>query len=291
MFKEPTQEFHRCYISAPYGLDLGSLPVILRQRQIAWNWASDDVRGELGHATGIKQCDFVVAILNGSKSDHRVFYELGVAEGLSKPIFVIAINKRVSAFARTKFAVATVGLHEEKALGFQLDLFLATPHESIFDRSKKSFASSTPFTPKLLHEDTASLEGSELAKRIYEVIDEAGGSSIVEPRNALDLGIPDLLMWLPLQEPALLDPAVIELKTTSTVQIAKNVEKQTLRYMQAGGIQSAILLTPDRAPPSFRSTVPHFFWLSVNQFVDLIQSGELGTHLRHLRNRTAHGMP
>ncbi|MGR9228385.1 nucleoside 2-deoxyribosyltransferase [Rhizobium leguminosarum] len=291
MFKEPPRRFHRCYISAPFGIDLGSLPVLLGNRQIAWNWAVPDIPGELGYATGIKRCDFIIAVLDGSRSDHRVLYEMGVAEGLGKPIFVVAINKRANTFATSKFAVATVGLNEANALAFQLDLFLSTPHESIFVRGKQSSAPSTRVTPKVARGGIATLEGFALEKRIFDEIIEAGGSAIAEPRNDLDLAAPDLLMWLPLQEPALLDPAVIEVKATATVQIAKNVERQLLPFMQAGGIQSAILLTQDGAPRTFRSTVPYFFWLSIDQFVGLIQSGNLGAHLRHLRNRAAHGMP
>ncbi len=291
MFKEPPRKFHRCYISAPFGIDLGSLPILLGQRQIAWNWAAADVPGEVGYATGIERCDFVIAVLDGSRSDHRVLYEMGVAEGLGKPIFVVAINKRPNTFATSKFAVATVGLDEAVALGFQLDLFLSTPHESIFIRAKQSSELSPPVTPKVAREGIATLEGFALEKRIFDEIIQAGGSAIAEPRNDLKLAAPDLLMWLPLQEPSLLDPAVIEVKKTATVQVVKNLERQLLPFMQAGGIQSALLLTQDGPPPKFRSTVPYFFWLSVNQFVDLIRSGNLGTHLRHLRNRAAHGMP
>lgn len=64
MFKEPPRRFHRCYISAPFGIDLGSLPSLLGQRQIAWNWAAADVPSELGCARGIERCDFVVADLD-----------------------------------------------------------------------------------------------------------------------------------------------------------------------------------------------------------------------------------
>lgn len=291
MFKEPPRRFHRCYISAPFGIDLGSLPVLLGQRQIAWNWAAEDVPGELGYATGIERCEFVIAVLDGSRSDHRVLYEMGVAEGLGKPIFVVAINKRPNTFATAKFAVATVGLNEADPLGFQLDLFLSTPHEGIFIRGKQSSEPSPPVTPKVAPGGIATFQGFALEKLIFDEIIEAGGSAIAEPRNDLNLATPDLLMWLPRQEPSLLDPAVVEVKTTATVHIAKKLEKKLLSFMQAGGIQSAILLTQHGVPPTFRSTMPYFFWLSIDQFVGLIQSGNLGAHLRLLRNRAAHGMP
>ncbi|MFC3706219.1 nucleoside 2-deoxyribosyltransferase [Devosia honganensis] len=132
MFTEPPRPFHRCYISAPFGIDLGSLPILLGQRQISWNWAAPDIPGELGYASAIQRSEFVIAVLDGSRSDHRVLYEVGVAEGMGKPIFMVSIRKRTNTFAISKFAVATVGLHEAGALGFQLDLFLSAPHESIF---------------------------------------------------------------------------------------------------------------------------------------------------------------
>ncbi|KQV28202.1 hypothetical protein ASC97_07635 [Rhizobium sp. Root1203] len=291
MFKEPLRRLHRCYISAPYGIDLGSLPVLLGERQIGWNWASEDVPGELGYVKGIERCDFVLAVLDGTKSDHRVLYEMGIGEGLGKPIFVVALNKRVNSFAMSKFSIATVGLGEAAALAFQLDLFLSTPHETIFTRELPSPSHARPVVPKIERSGAGAARGSALEQRVYEIIIGAGGSAIVEPKDDAGAAAPDLLMWLPHQEPSLLDPAVIEVKLSGTHQIARTVERRLLSFMQAGGVQSALLLTADEPVPRFRSIAPNFFWLSVDDFERLILEGHLGFHLRGMRNRAAHGAP
>lgn len=290
MFTEPPRRLHRCYISAPFGINLGSLPILLGQRQIGWNWAAPNIPGELGYATAIQQSDFVIAVLDGSRSDHRVLYEVGVAEGVGKPVFVVSIRKRTSAFAVSKFAVATVGLHEAQALGFQLDLFLSTPHESIFIKGSQP-PPSAPVATVVKHEGPVAMEGATLERFVFGEILLAGGTAIAEPRSNAETAAPDLVMWLPTQEPVLLDPAMIEVKAKATAQVARNVERKLLPLIQAGGMGSALLLTQEMPASTFRPTAPHFFWLSIEQFVELIRSGQLGRHLRELRNRAAHGMP
>jgi hypothetical protein len=215
---------------------------------------------------------------------------MGVGEGLGKPIFVVALNKRINAFAISKFSIATVSLNESSALAFQLDLFLSTPHETIFVRGQQKIALPNPIVPKIERGGGPVSTGYALERQVYEIIIEAGGSAIAEPENTRSAS-PDLLMWLPQQESSLLDPAAIEVKAVGTTQIARKVEKQLLSFMQVGGIQSAILLTHDQATLSFRPTVPNFFWLSIENFELLIRSGNLGQHLRNLRNRAAHGAP
>lgn len=41
MKKNLERTYSRCFISAPYGIDLGALPILLGERQIAWNWSED----------------------------------------------------------------------------------------------------------------------------------------------------------------------------------------------------------------------------------------------------------
>ena len=290
MFTEPPRRFHRCYISAPFGIDLGSLPILLGQRQIGWNWAAPDILGELGYATAIQRSDFVIAVLDGSRSDHRVLYELGVAEGVGKPVFVVSIRKRANAFAISKFAVANVGLREAEALGFQLDLFLSTPHESIFIKGTQPPPSSL-VAPVVTRKGPVAVHGATLEKFVFDEILLAGGTAIAEPGSNADAVTPDLVMWLPKQEPVLLDPAMIEIKVKATAQIARMVERSLLPLIQTSGMGSALLLTQEMPTSTFRPTAPNFFWLSIEQFVELLRSGKLGRHLRELRNRAAHGMP
>src|SRR5688572_28966776 len=95
MFKKPSRTYSRCFISAPVGIDLGVLPQLLGERKIAWNWASNDFPVDGRFTIGIQKCDFAIGILDGSRYDFNVIYEVGVAEGLGKPVLLIALNKNI----------------------------------------------------------------------------------------------------------------------------------------------------------------------------------------------------
>lgn len=267
-------------------MSLGVLPLFLGERQITWNWSEDTPTGTR-YASLIQRCDFAIAILDGSQSDQRVLYEVGLAEGLGKPVFIIATSKRVGSIARSLFAFADVKLTDRDALAFHLDAFLSTPHEKIFERARLSSTprSLEPKEPKLPTEKFH----SKLEARVYAAIVEAGGSAIVEP-EAEKSGIrPDLLMWLGSQDAELFDPAAIEIRTRLEAADARRVEGQLLDFMHAAGISSGILITEQEPPQKRRPISPYVFWLSVDQFIALAKSAKLGQHIRSLRNRAAHG--
>lgn len=290
MFTGPTRSYRRCYISAPFGIDLGALTLLLGEREIAWTWAALDTPAELRPASGIEKCDFMIAIFDGSRSDYRVMYEIGIAEGLRKPVFILSTNKRVNSVVQSIFPVANVGLREKTALAFQLDAFLATPHEDIFERSRVPTRRQTPVPPKSEFPPALIEPHRNLERRIFDAVQMAGGSAIVEPANQDAKMRPDLLIWLAAQEPQLLDPAVIEVKRVASPAIARAVEDQLLQFMAVAGIKAGFLLTEGEPPPSFRFRAPNIFWLSIDHFVTLTANGRLGWHVRELRNRAAHGL-
>lgn len=267
-------------------MDLGVLPILLGERQVAWNWSEDDFTGTWD-ASNIQRCDFTIAILNGSQSDQRVLYEVGFSQGLGKPVFLIATSKRVKKTPRSLFSLTDVKLTEREALAFHLDAFLSTPHEKVVERSRQSSNSTSvgPTEPAM----TSHQFYSQLEARVYEAIIQAGGSAIAEPENEKTVRRPDLLMWLASQDAELFDPAVIEIKSRIDSRNAKQVEQQLLDFIQASGVGCGFLLTEQEPPEKRRPLSPYVFWLSVDEFILLAQNGNLGHFTRRLRNRAAHG--
>lgn len=283
-----TQRFFRCFISAPFGMNLGVLPLLLGERHIAWNWSSDTVAGAR-FAPSIQKCDFAIAVLDGSQSDQRVLYEVGLAEGLGKPVLTIAVSKRVGSLARSLFSPVEVKLSEKDALSFQLDAFLSTPHETVFESGRTTTTTNTivPSLPEL----PARQFHSHLEARIYHAIREAGGNAILEPETDQSNSRPDLLIWLPSEDPEFLDPAVIEIRRRLTTSEARRAEQKLLDFMQASGVRCGFILTEQPALEKRRSISPNIFWLSIDEFVSLTVDHRLGQHVRSLRNRAAHGAP
>lgn len=268
-------------------MDLGVLPILLGERHIAWN-SSEDTTVGTGYALTIQRCDFVIAVLNGTQNDQRVLYEAGIAEGLGKPVFAIATSKRVSRIARSLFAFLDAKFSEEAALSFHLDTFLSTPHETIFER-KRSSLSSQVFEPK---EPTVPAQHfhSQLEARVYATITDIGGSALAEPQDEGSLIRPDLLMWLGSQDAELFDPAVIEIKgLLLDASTAKRAEQRLLEFMQVSGVRCGFLLTENEPPQKRRQMSPYVFWMSIDKFIALARKGDLGLHVRGLRNRAVHG--
>lgn len=268
-------------------MDLGVLPILLGERHIAWNWSEDPPVGTR-YAPTIQRCNFVIAVLDGSQNDQRVLYEVGLAEGLSKPVFAIATSKRVGRVARSLLAFVDAKLSERKVLSFHLDAFLSTPHETIFGRDRPS-QSSQAFEPKEPAVPAPHFH-SQLEAQVYATITEIGGSAIAEPQDGTSRIRPDLLMWLGSQDAELFDPAVIEIKgRLLNASAAKRAEQQLLDFMQVAGVKCGFLLTKQEPPQKRRPLSPYVFWLSVDKFIDLARDGNLGRHVRGLRNRAAHG--
>lgn len=46
-------DYRRCFISAPFGLELGALPDLLAEREISWEWAKDATLETHDAASGI----------------------------------------------------------------------------------------------------------------------------------------------------------------------------------------------------------------------------------------------
>jgi hypothetical protein len=286
MIASSPQRYFRCFISAPYGMELGVLPILLGERRIAWNWSEDTPVGTR-YAPTIQKCDFAIAVLDGSQSDQRVLYEVGLAEGLGKPVFTIATTKRVGKVARSLFSFVDVKLTEREALAFNLDAFLSTPHETVFERDRPVVASQSiaPQEP----EPTGHQFHSQLDARVYNAVKQAGGSAIVEPETDKSQGRPDLLIWLSSEDAELFDPAVIEIKSRLDASGARRAEQKLWSFMQSAGVRCGFLLTEQEPPQKRRPLSPYIFWLSVDKFVALARDGRLGQHVRGLRNRAAHG--
>lgn len=282
------RQYSRCFISAPFGINLGVLPLLLGERQIAWNWAEDGSHN-LSYSISIQRCDFVVAILNGSQSDQRILYEAGLAQGLGKPVFFVAISKRVGRVARSLFSPPVLRLDESTALAFQLDAFLSTPHAGIFDRDQIKNIS-TPIVPPSSDLPIYSQKNHvNLQERVYNAIREAGGSAILEPSTNQDNGRPDLVIWLPEEDLEFLDPAIIEIKYKLPPSQAQKVERHLLDFMQISGVKCGFILSEQGPPEGRKAISPYVFWLSVEKFISLTLDKKLGKHIRHLRNHAIHG--
>lgn len=287
MSNQSQQSYRRCFISAPFGVGLGVLPELLKERLISWEWAKDVGENPTAE-TGLADADFAIVVLNGTKADYRGVFDAGVAVGLRKPILLIQTKSRVLPVDFRRFASVKTNLSDRDAISFHLDLFLAAPRVAVNYaapalRSLGREVSSGP-RESIQHFD------SELERRVYQAVLAAGGTAISEPRSTSDTKYrPDFLAWLGNIDPDMLDPVVIEVRGHTVSSEAQRIEELLLGFMQTARVRMALVLTADAPPQRNQQLSPNILWLTIDDFEALTASAELGVYVRRARNRIVHG--
>ncbi|MCR2831539.1 hypothetical protein NR402_14785 [Acidithiobacillus ferrooxidans] len=291
MSKLLRKDYRRCFIAAPFGLDLGVIPELLSRRGISWEWGKAEESERLDSKKIIEVVDFVIVVLNGTKSDYRCVLEAGVAVGLSKPIFLIQTKTRTLPLELGGASYVKSSLLNRDALSFHLDLFLSTP-DSLPSKSDLGLINvkKQPRTENVLRKESHSLE-SQLEQRVYEAVLSAGGYAISQPKSEIaEKYRPDLLAWLGNLDSELLDPVVIEVKGQVDTKRAFMVDEQLLKFMQLAHLKMALVLTESPPPKREQQLSPNVLWFTISEFEKLVASGKFGEYVRATRNRIAHGV-
>lgn len=281
--------YRRCFISAPFAMDLGELPAVLAERGIEWEWAKEASTVVNRQSSDFALADFVLVVINGTRADYRGAFDAGVAVGLRKPILVIQTNSREIPLDFQQFTTVKTGLRNRDALRFHLDLFLATPAMTVEavdvkrpSRDVARLASPAHFSPHYA--------GRVLELRAYDAVVAAGGSAILEPENKSGSYRPDLLAWLGHLDAELLDPVLIEVRRRVDSKIARELEQRILGFMQASRVRMALVLTEFPPPERKQQLSPNLIWLTLDEFEKLARNAGLGSYVRETRNRIAHGV-
>jgi hypothetical protein len=282
-------KYHRCYISAPAGLELGVLPQLLSDRTIAWEWAKDHPSDVTDAGGAMRDADFAIVVLNGTIADYRAVFDAGVATGLGKPILLIQTYSRPLPIDLRKATTVKAGLSNSEALGFHLDMFLAVPQVPTSvgpaDRPLTSLVA-----PNSIGKNERRPFNSDLERRAYAAVLVAGGSAVVEPQPDRDARYrPDLLAWLGNLDAELLDPVVIEVRGRVDSKSARQLEERLLRFMHSTRVRMALVLTASSPPDRDQQLSGSVLWLTIDEFEELARTGQLGHHVRESRNRILHG--
>jgi len=94
--KPKNREFKSCFISAPFGVNLGALTRVLDRAEIQWEWArsnldlSERLPGDLRKI--IRGVDFVIGVILGGLGTDNIMFEVGLAVGMGRPVLLIVAD-------------------------------------------------------------------------------------------------------------------------------------------------------------------------------------------------------
>lgn len=303
--KPKNREFKSCFISAPFGVNLGSLTRVLDQAEIQWEWArsnldlSDRLPGDLRKI--MRGVDFVIGVILGDSASDNIMFEVGLAVGMGKPVLLVVADQRKVPSDLAGIPSVQAPLNDERALSLHLDLLIRSSRQGprypvsgqsggISTAQLQDFGLSTSL--KYDSKPESALEGE-----LVTLIEQAGGRTLLHPRpeGGTRQFTPDLLFWLPTADVELLNPAVVELRGhLQAPQQLLDAEEQLLRFLQQTGVRTGLLIVRglgQEARTEFRgSPLLNVFRVDFEKFRNLITHGELGGYLHQERNRAAHGL-
>ena len=281
----------RAYISAPLASDLGALPKILEVHSVDWEWANSPATSGTSPADAIERADLFIGVLTGVREDKRVLFETGVAAGLRKRILVLRTTAKVWPTDVLGIKSARLRLNDREALHLHIDALLASPADSIFQRSiHPDLKPSNVVAPEQKPIRPGHSYEAQIAARLADVIARAGGSALHEPegKSGTSKFRPDMLIWLGNQDPQLLDPAAVEIRRRLDPESLKSLADRMIGFMQATGVRSSIIVSESQILPTVAFRWPTIFSLSLDEFENLVEQGALGRFLREKRNKAMH---
>lgn len=303
--KSRNREFKSCFVSAPFGANLGALTRVLDRADIQWEWArsnldsSDRLSGDLRKI--IRGLDFVIGVIIGGSDSDNIMFEVGLAVGMGKPVLLIVADQRRVPSDLASIPSVQASLDDEKALALHLDLLIRSSRQG--HRYPISGKSGTNLAAQLnnfelgarVRYDTK--PNSALEGELVAIVEQAGGRALLHPRLEGETRqfIPDMLFWLPAADAELLNPAIVELK--GQLPAPKQLlaaEEQLLLFLKQTGVRTGLLIVQGLGQESraqFRGNPSlNVFRLDFEQFRRLITRGQLASYLHQERNRAAHGL-
>jgi hypothetical protein len=287
-----------CYISAPANFDLTRLESLLDSQKIEYHSFYDFSIGTTFSdliRRKIRESDFIIAVLQSENAN--VLFELGVAEGLKKPTFILVDKEyKVPFFLDTKFYYQT----NFKDLSL-IDLALRNFVQDIGSKKKN--------TRGKVEKDTLSIDETtntlarisnlrknpneqEIFSLIKDTFSKIDIQNVSISESMADKGV-DLIIRSKNLTPYFGNPIFVEVKAGNlNTQRILQAEQQLLKFLSHSEAKGAIILYLDRNNKRFDSikTIYNSILLfDLEDFINGIASDGFEKTLIDKRNKSVHG--
>jgi hypothetical protein len=291
----------KCFLSAPIDVNTSSIRKVLRDLDVTivdFYSATSDISIYNSLVRQIRQTDFAIIVIKGFNSN--IFYEMGICDGLNKPIFVlIADNEPIPYFVqyhlhyRTNFddiEILRLSLSkfsdDVKEKNRRISRTIRSPKGKIISKAKvNSFL-------ERVKELRESGNERDVEYLVFEILKEVQLQLVSDEKNITGKRI-DFVIWSDNLSLSMGNPLLVEVKagrlSEQNIFIAENALKDYLRITEG---KSGILLYLDRLGGRFRenySLKPLIIRLDVEDLITNLAQRSFEEVILSRRNQIVHG--
>ncbi len=287
-----------CYISAPANFDLTRLETLLDSQKIEYHSFYDFSIGTTFSdliRRKIRESDFIIAVLQSENAN--VLFELGVAEGLKKPTFILVDKEyKVPFFLDTKFYYQT----NFKDLSL-IDLALKNFVQDIGSKKKNTLKKEEKDTLSIDETTNTLARISNLRKNpnereIFSLIKDTFSKIDIQnvsiSESIADKGV-DLIIRSKNLTPYFGNPIFVEVKAGNlNAQRILQAEQQLLNFLSHSEAKGAIILYLDKDNKRFdniKTIYNSILLFDLEDFINGIASDGFEKTLIDKRNKSVHG--
>lgn len=242
----------------------------------------------------LKRADLAIFVLRNSDSLKDIYFEIGVAAGLRKQIFILADFDKTNPAKNTDgLNYVYLNLEDLNTLRFAVGeiAYDAKSTKSLRKEKKQTSSKQNVRIGNFIKKIEKSLEvdprsrGGAFEDAVAYLFEANGASKLV--RGSLDEGV-DLVAWVKDAESSIGNPFLVEVKTTLNHRIEKNLTKQLemLKDSTAGKVLWVIYGTSNEAYVNeLQKSYPSVCFCNVYELVNLLENNTLSDALLSIWKR------
>ena len=239
----------------------------------------------------INESDFIVCYYENRPNS---IFELGMAHGMNKPIFVIVPPNTNILSDLNSILYVSANFDEEEKIRYNLHIFLNNLKTKALKRHKlktefKGNLLSKSFLNNLnISEETTGLEFETYVSRILKELEIV---SVENDRGRSKDFVADFSIWLDDLDTIIGNPLLIEIKSTSTIQSLRKAESQLLKYLERFNGKTGLIIYNDLKlkNKAFETQfAPRVLAIGVNKLVSELRNKPISKIIFDLRNSAVH---
>lgn len=289
----------RCFVSREYDVSMeviGSIDSILDDLNIERIDAfSEKIEGNIrtNIISMISEADFVIAVL--SSVSHNVLFEIGLAVGNNKSVFLLIEDNIVLPFDLNDMTYIKINNNLQENMLLPLKYFI----NGLNNKKELKFISSNYAKTELeekqfwdkLQEIKMNNSGAQFEKFIVHFFEKIENqyTTLKFANDTHDIGH-DLALWIDELEGRIINPIVFNFKFGRIDQSRINMAAQdAMSSLNNGQMVIVLYCETNDKENTFKSKYPGIVVLSIEKFMQAVFKYGLPKAILHMRNLAAHG--